>query len=72
METGEPGNDSIPVWEPYDSESRKSMIIDETWHMERDWKRKDFELAAPFFPEYEKLRGCADGEDKREAGEHGL
>lgn len=47
---GNPSFDSVE-WPKYDLETRPTMIINEEWRVEYDFKKKDRELLMPLYPE---------------------
>lgn len=52
MKTGDPNCREIPLWEPYTQDGHKNMMLDlPEWYMASDYKRKDFDMIAPWYAE---------------------
>lgn len=45
--TGDPNNIALPHWDRYDSENRKTMVLDLESHLENDIRPKDSDLLRP-------------------------
>jgi para-nitrobenzyl esterase len=39
--TGDPNNDLIPAWKPYNEDSRMAMLINKKWRLESDPRKED-------------------------------
>ena len=50
---GNPSFENV-VWPAYNTQTRATMIIDEKWQVEYDFKKKDRELFMPLYPEIRK------------------
>lgn len=49
---GTPNGPGVEIeWPKYNLETRATMIIDDDWHVEYDFKKKDRELFMPLYPE---------------------
>ena len=49
--TGDPNNEYIPEWKPYDTESRYTMTVNPEWRLEKDpfkEARETFAEARPY------------------------
>lgn len=49
---GTPNGPGVDItWEKFDTQKRATMIINETWHIKYDLRKKDRELLMPLYPE---------------------